>query len=354
MTLLAPGTHQAYVRALYKSILAEGSRFFDDRTRTFIVNRTRKLFKEYITCTDQPRIQNKLAEARKRLHRIERANQGDHKSALKVLEAAYGRTGKTRHKLLHPYVYANFPEDMVVPKPLVPHVPHTAPPPPLSQPLCTLVKRTGRKLEPELPKPLYKPLHRGREANLLWRWRSNLLDRIQLPLPFEIGCELETKSGLDPLDPRSAANQLIGGPRWEEMYGDRRDDADIMHLCPTSSLVPLSRLHRRPAPPSPYTAGASPYATISMIHLLDPSFDVPVETTFIPFDARSKRRLYRRLLNQVPFLSPLPTTSHLWDETLYKSKDSAAIPCSVLHILQNDDVPDVLPEGNGKKKRGKK
>ncbi|KAL0089246.1 hypothetical protein J3Q64DRAFT_1392180 [Phycomyces blakesleeanus] len=354
MALLTPGTHQAYVRALYKSILAEGSRFFDDRARTFIVNRARKLFKEYITCTDEARIQNKLAEARKRLHRIERANQGDLKSALKVLEAAYGRTGKTKHKLLHPFVYANFPEDMVRPEPLVPHVPHTAPPPPLSKPVCALVRRLKKPLEPKLPESPYKPLHRGRQANLLWKWRSNLLERIEVPLPFEIGCELETKSGLDPLDPRGAANTLKGGPRWDEMYGDRGQDADIMHLCPTSVLVPLSRLQRRPAPPSPYTAGASPYATLSMVHLLDPSFDVPLETTSVPVDPRTKRRLYRRLLVKVPYLSPLPTASKLWDNTSYTATSSCIVPTSVLNVLQDEDISEESLRAFEKKKRGRK
>lgn len=35
------------------------------------------------------------------LHRLEKANRGNQKSALKVLEEVYGRKGKTRHGLLY-------------------------------------------------------------------------------------------------------------------------------------------------------------------------------------------------------------------------------------------------------------
>ena len=39
-------------------------------------------------------------EKKKFLYRIERANQGHTKSCLKLLQAAYGQRGKTRHLLL--------------------------------------------------------------------------------------------------------------------------------------------------------------------------------------------------------------------------------------------------------------
>lgn len=35
------------------------------------------------------------------LHRIERANRGHEKSAIKILEEVYGRSGRTRHALIH-------------------------------------------------------------------------------------------------------------------------------------------------------------------------------------------------------------------------------------------------------------
>ncbi|KAG0172274.1 hypothetical protein DFQ28_005441 [Apophysomyces sp. BC1034] len=334
--------HKSYVRALYKRILSEASAFFDDRARTFIIHRTKNHFKEYKTCTDEKRVKSKLMEARKRLHRIERANRGNQASALKVLEAAYGRTGKARHRLLYPYIHSNYPADMKFPEPFVTHVPHTAPPPPLCPPLRILVTQgLGKKLEPVLPTPQYKPLHRGRMANLLWRWRSQLLQKIEPPLPFEIVCELERKAGMPPSHSDGSAVRIAGGPRWDEMYTDHEADPDLMHLCPTAKLAPYSELIRTESlPPSPFTAPPSPFATLSMIQLVDPSFEheehkAPPEKT-----PRKIRRVYRRLLFQVPFLTPLPTAASLWDESInYLLSKSRWIPQNATQILNDDQVP---------------
>ncbi|KAF7721172.1 hypothetical protein EC973_005139 [Apophysomyces ossiformis] len=307
-----------------------------------MVHRAKKHFREYKACTDEKRIKEKLAESRKRLHRIQRANRGNQASILKILEAAYGRSGKTRHRLLYPYIHKNYPADMKFPEPLVPHVPHTAPPPPLCPPLRVLVTQDlGKKLEPNLPVPQYKPLHRGRQANLLWRWRSLLLQRLELPLPFEIVCELEQKAGMPLSHSAGAAFRVAGGPRWDDLYADHEKDTDLMHLCPVAKLVPRSRLKRAEAlAPSPFAAPASPFATLSMIQLVDPSFRHEQHLTQRESNPRQIRRAYRRLLLQVPLLSPLPTATSLWDEKInYVLSKSHWIPQNARQILGDDQVP---------------
>ncbi|ORZ24014.1 hypothetical protein BCR42DRAFT_446000 [Absidia repens] len=349
--------HSSYIKALYKRILSEAGHFFDDRSRTFVVNRARKLFKEYKTCQDEARIKNKLLEARKRLHRLERANQGDQKSALKVLEAAYGRSGKTRHKLMHCYIHENFPADMKFPLPLIPHIPHTAPPPPLCYPLQTIVtKQLKKRLDPELPVPLYKPLHRGRQANLLWRWRSMLIQRLEVPLPFEIVCELELKAGATPDHPCFSGVLLQGGPRWNDMYLHYEKDPDLAHLCPTATatpLVPLSHLHRRlPLPRSPFSAPASVYATSTLLEMSPATAaaarqsatkddnESTSQETYHQYRPRQVRRLYANLLKTVPLISPIPQSISLHDPKLkYSFSRSQWTAGSVTKILDLKSLP---------------
>ncbi|KAI7863842.1 hypothetical protein BDF14DRAFT_1745235 [Spinellus fusiger] len=346
--------HRIYVRSLYRTIIREGTRFFDDRARTYIVTRAKKIFREYVSCTDYARVQNKLAEGRKR------ANEGHSKSALKVLEEAYGRKGKNRHRLMHPYVYENFPSDAIFPSPLVAHIPHTAPPPPLCNVMCALVESMGKEIEPVLPVPLYKPLHRGRHANLLWKWRSNLLERVQLPLPFEIVCELEKKAGIDPKDPRGASVLNVGGPRWRDMYRDYSQDEGIGHLCPTTPLVRRSSLPGRCELMSPYIDGGSSFAPMTLIQCVDPGAVVPVDTSATISsqetldNVRSYRRLYRQLLATVPYVSPLPKAAALWQDICYTVSHSSMVPNTVLTLLKDEQISEeeaMRPKGKKRKER---
>ncbi|KAI9492140.1 hypothetical protein BDB00DRAFT_788933 [Zychaea mexicana] len=329
-----------YVRILYRRILCEGSTFFDDRTRTFIFNRTRNAFRDYKNCTDEARIKNKLREARKFLHRVERANQGHTKSCLKLLQAAYGQRGKTRHRLLQPYTL--LPGDYQHPEPLIPHVSRTAPPPPLCGPLKALVASVVKKnLDPKLPEPEYKPLHPTRQANLLWRWRTNLLERVPPPPPFEIICELERRAGAPESHPRHVANLRIGGPSWDDLYSGQEGHPDLMHLCPSANLVPRSKVPRtrQSLPSSPSAAEPSSYSTLSMIQYVNPDFEpLQDQTDYREKKLRKARRMYRRILSKMPFLSPMPTASALWDPKIkYKVSYSCWIPQSVVRMEKVSD-----------------
>ncbi|KAI8047460.1 hypothetical protein BDF21DRAFT_434140 [Thamnidium elegans] len=332
--------HKSYIRALYKKVLVEGSLFFDDRARVYIRNRARKIGQEYKTCTDIERVKYKIKESRKYLHRIENANRGNQKSALKILEEVYGRNGKTRHALLYPFLHCHQPKDLKHPEPFVPHAPRTAPPPLLCPPLKSLiVQHLGKKLEPELPEPAYKPLHVGRKANLLWKHRSMLLDKVQVPLPFEIVCELELKAGAARDHPLYAGTRMTGGPRWNEFYLVQRD---LTHLNPDLCIT-KSKLNRVPV-----QLIESPYATTTLSLVVDgtdqlrPAFE---------YSQRQKKRLYRRLFTDIPFtsiISPL----ELWSKSEQISK-SGWVPQAVTKVLMdipNDSVIEATLSRNTKKK----
>ncbi|KAI8060746.1 hypothetical protein BC940DRAFT_311474 [Gongronella butleri] len=334
--------HSFYVRALYKRVLSETLSFFDDRARTFMVNRARRLFREYKTCQDEQRIRNKLLETRKRLHRVERANQMHGKSVVKLLEAAYGRTGKVKHRLLYPYLHDHIPPDLPRPQPFVPHVPHTAPPMELCEPLKALVRQDlGKALTPKLPEPSFKPLHPGRKANLLWQWRSMLITRLSPPLPMEIVTELEGKAGAPKTHPLAASQMqqpLRGGPHWMDLYDRFADDPDLCHLCPNATLLPrkTTPVRRQPMPSSPFSKPRDTFDASTLLAELqerDPTLDLPdalVDNDKASWTPRRVRRFYRRLLVEIPLVSPLPSAHTLYDKSIaykvYKSTWMANSP----------------------------
>ncbi|KAG1054878.1 hypothetical protein G6F43_003125 [Rhizopus delemar] len=355
-----PANHTSYIRALYKNILAEGSLFFDDRSRIYIRDRARLTFKEYKSCTDIERIKNKIKEARKKLHRIEQANRGKQKSAYKILLEVYGRRGKVRHSLLYPYLHQFKPEDFKLPEPFVPHVPHTAPPPPLCPPLCALItQHLGKRLEPELPVPAFKPLHPGRKANLLWKHRSMLLDRVQVPLPFETLCELETKAGAAANHPVSLAVLGRGGPRWDEFYYVYERNPNITHLSPhLTAFVPQSRLARNQTVAdirSPYSAPSKPSV---LDYLEQDELKDKKGPKLLPFsqryDERQKRRLYRRLLSEIPCITMF-TGNTLWNQgTNYRISKSNWAVKGVTQVLMDVPSAEVIDSILNKNKRKKK
>ncbi|KAI8641492.1 hypothetical protein BD408DRAFT_418119 [Parasitella parasitica] len=329
--------HKLYIKALYKNILAEGSLFFDDRARIYVRNAARKYFKDYKTCQDVERVKSKIKESRKYLHRLEKANRGSQKSALKVLEEVYGRRGKTRHGLLFPYLHGHQRSDHKLnnPKPLVPHIPHTAPPPALCPPLCSLItQHLGKKIEPDLPIPQYKPLHPGRQANLLWKHRSMLLDRVSVPLPFEIVCELEHKAGAPMTHPFACSNLVTGGPKWDDFYSSFTKTVNIIqHLQPDISKLAhhTSKIIRKESlPKSPYENQHPP----SLLQYLGSSADDSIDP--FRYTNRQIHRMYKKLLQQIPLVN-IVCSDKLWDPQDYRVTKSQWVPKEVTKLL--DDVP---------------
>ncbi|KAI8379002.1 hypothetical protein BD560DRAFT_487884 [Blakeslea trispora] len=340
--------HAIYIKSLYKRLLSESSLFLDDRTRLFIQQKTRQGFQDYKGCQDLHRVKSKIREARKSLHRLEKANRGHQKDALKILGDTYGRSGKTRHMLLYPYLHGQQPSK---PEPLVPHVPRTAPPPPLCPPLRALVLHDLNKaLEPTLPEPEFKPLHPGRKANLLWQHRSMLLTRLRVPLPLEILIELESKAGA-PLDhPLSCAYQLTGGPRWQALYGPVAHaffDPLSHHLSPhAASVPPSSYIRQQPLIDSPY----SYQKRQTLVEWIEPT---PPLAPPIPYTERQKRRLYQKLLANIPLIDQV--TGQVWQEekkyTVFKSN---WVPRATHQLLKDPLPPHVIEAVKGKKKSARK
>ncbi|CAG8433987.1 491_t:CDS:2 [Scutellospora calospora] len=192
------------VLSIYRNILKESSKFFDDNAKIFLKNRTRKRFKEYKEETDETRILNKLADARQALYRIKRANVFDIKSVNRILELTYGRRGPMKHQLLKPII--NEPSE--APKPIVPGFPRTAPPR-MSQTLQTLLSSQVKNLYPTLPEPKHKPLYPSRKANLLWRHYSKIMKTVLPPVDDVTLDQLEKNAGKGTLTGQGVADRNI-------------------------------------------------------------------------------------------------------------------------------------------------
>jgi hypothetical protein len=251
---------------------------------------------------------------------------------------------------------AHQPRDLnIQPEPLVAHALRTTPPPLLCPPLRAIItKDLGKSLEPELPVPQYKPLHPGRKANLLWRHHSMLLERVSVPLPFEIICELEKKAGAPSQHPLTCATLLTGGPLWHTFYSALTNVVDMIpHLRPNAELPQQSQLIRQePLSKSPYMTSKKP----TLVEFIEPDQDQ--RQPIVQYTPRQKRRLYRRLLQDVPLINQI-TAYQLWDESVkYTVSKSQWVPKGVTFVLQ--DIPEehviesTLQSSSKKKKKSNK
>lgn len=178
----------------------------------------------------------------------------------------------------------------------------------------------GRKVDPDVEKnDEFRGLSPVRLSNKVWKYRTNLMRHLPVPLPLEIVCELERKAGVPENYPWSAATTEQGGPRWLELYDTLVKDMDLDHLNPSSKLVPQTKLVRETARrPSPYAARASPYETSTMLAFVREGVFKrqqgknglkPIRI----WRPRQLRRFYQILLREVPLISPRPIKTTLWD-----------------------------------------
>jgi hypothetical protein len=220
------------------------------------------------------------------------------------------------------------------PEPLVAHAPRTAPPPVINPPLRSLITQDlGKKIEPDLPVPAYKPLHPSRQANLLWRYRSMLLERVQVPLPFEIICEIERKAGAIIGHPLYSGTLTTGGPKWDDgFYLDQHQNM-MIHLNPNIKLTDTKKFVRNK------TLMDSPYAAPKKQTLLEAigQAEEKEKADLHEYTPRTKKRLYRKLLTHIPLIDIISPTA-LWDQTKnYKISKSHWVPQGVTLLLQ--DIP---------------
>ncbi|KAF9355622.1 hypothetical protein BGX26_006312 [Mortierella sp. AD094] len=263
-------SHRAQALFLYRHILREGAKFFDERAR--VRSRAQEAFRKSKSLSDENRIQKSMSDARKALRLLERANQMDLKSVMRILRLSYGMLGRERQKLLKPFldstrartlspeklstaishsVSTNVPEMLQDssqstitattttstttelpssaniskyqlsaalsqlkkdPQPLHFNNPRTVPPI-LSPPVVSLIRDvSGKSPEPVLPEPLFKPLHGKREANLRWRFFTKQINKVTPPLPTEIRQEMERKSRLGLKNNEADGGVGGGGP----------------------------------------------------------------------------------------------------------------------------------------------
>ncbi|KAF9312807.1 hypothetical protein BG003_005930 [Podila horticola] len=237
-------TRRGKVVHLYRHILKEGSRFFDERASNWIKTTAQTKFRKRSQIKDDKRTEKYLADARTSLRTLERGNQMDLKAIQKILRMSYGIQGSERRKLLQPFVDsartstasparlsaaiavsgskiipvaspsratgatsssgATTESEPLIDPSLQPMTPEPlffqrkrTIPPMYSPPVATLIKAsTGKSIEPELPQPLFKPLHGRREANLRWRYFAKQMGKVKPPLPSELRLEMELKANV--------------------------------------------------------------------------------------------------------------------------------------------------------------
>ncbi|KAF9550422.1 hypothetical protein EC957_000724 [Mortierella hygrophila] len=234
-------SHHHQVLFLYRHILRQGASFFDERASHWIRERAQETFRKNKSQKDEYRVQKYTSDARKALRLIERANQMDLKSVMRILRLSHGLQGKDRRILLQPFVDSTRARTLSTdklsaaiiasgsstpsptttplassgtirdlttqhrlsevllaskedPEPLFFKKKRTVPPI-LSPPLVSLIQSaTGKSVQPILPQPLFKPLHGKREANLRWRFFTKQMGKVKPPLAGEIRHEIERKS----------------------------------------------------------------------------------------------------------------------------------------------------------------
>ncbi|GJJ73055.1 LYR motif-containing protein 4 [Entomortierella parvispora] len=97
-------SHRAQVVYLYRHILRESARFFDERTSQWARARAQETFAKNKRQRNNDRVQKNMADARKALRLLERANQMDLKAVQRLLRSSHGLQGVERRRLMQPLV----------------------------------------------------------------------------------------------------------------------------------------------------------------------------------------------------------------------------------------------------------
>ncbi|EJD03694.1 uncharacterized protein FOMMEDRAFT_27599 [Fomitiporia mediterranea MF3/22] len=198
----------------------------------------------------------KLKRLRREYRRLRAANDGDPDSFVRLLEYAYGRTGKLRRELLEPFLHDATAEP---PPPIIPNVESSRPPiytremKALMTSNLSRINKKGLKpqllnVPPSLPRRLdpnseearlLGPLSKRREVNARWRFFTEESKRVMPPLQVSV-VDLDRESGTVTAVPPSEATDkmqhlgLIRGQlqgtglleSLESMVNSRKEPAD--------------------------------------------------------------------------------------------------------------------------------
>lgn len=164
-----------------------------------------------------------------------------------------------------------------------------------------------------------------------------LLERVYVPLPFEIVCELEYKAGAPMTHPLTCSKLVTGGPRWDDFYSGLTNVVNMIpHLQPTitNDGKPSSPFVRKQMlPKSPYENQRPG----SLLEYLEPAgVSEKDNTNLFRYTDRQIHRLYKKLLQQVPLINVIHS-DQLWEQHNYTITKSQWVPQGVTKVL--DDIP---------------
>lgn len=179
-------TQRTEARHCFRRLLREASYLPDPWSRIWVKSRTRHKFRQ---CKSQCSHENLILDGRKYLRLLSAANAGSKDHIEKILHHAYGRTGKWRHELLHPFLAASEYGKQDVP-------------PDLSPSLRVLIQSQIKAKPPQQRKnnprtikdiaPNYdelnswlEPISKKRAIRKANKALVGKLDRLQVPLPGE-------------------------------------------------------------------------------------------------------------------------------------------------------------------------
>ena len=210
-----------FARHVLRTILRECSYLPDPFTADYIRKHALSRFRtnEYKAWKNRDQFASqdtsRRKEARSAISTLQRANEGQRRCMLRVLNTAYGRTGKRRHELIKPLLYVEGQDEILsansnddgdasaavrlnesdaanarltptTPLDLTPQLRALLSSQIRTKPPST-VRTTLRSIEPSMPElnSWLRPMPQNRIRNARKKHYAMLLDRVQAPLPAE-------------------------------------------------------------------------------------------------------------------------------------------------------------------------
>ncbi|KAH9486574.1 hypothetical protein JR316_0000639 [Psilocybe cubensis] len=259
----------ASVLYLYRSYLRQSRNLPHLYLRQFFQVRARDDINAILSSKSEDRRAERIKLVHKRIHRIQKANNGDRKSFNWILELAYGRKGKLKWDLLEPIRYPSVND--IPNEPIIPGVEKSRPPvysPELKALLTSSGSRDKKALDRKdliTPRTLppranpnsiealtFGPFSKRREVNIRRRFFQDELKKILPPLQVT---EIMPSTNISKVPMRSLGFQnsgvlqeletLIGYSLTENPPKTRRERRSLPAEQPV--LIPTTNLERHPS-----------------------------------------------------------------------------------------------------------
>ncbi|KAF8973580.1 hypothetical protein BDZ97DRAFT_1912062 [Flammula alnicola] len=238
-----------HIFSLYRSYLRQVRLLPHLYLRQFFQVRARNDIQAILDTKEEIRQTRKIKNISKRVQRLEKANNRDIKSFLRILNLAYGRTGKLKWELLeHTSAPTYNPQRPALPTshllPRAQKAPHNS----LTKGQESLAPRHLHHPAHNAPRAdpnsddakLFGPFSKRREVNIRWRWYKSELKKVLPPL------EVEVKGSESALDELNKEGQFYPRPLAMQGLGVFQDAESVIGdtLFPRQ---PLTRRERRMA-----------------------------------------------------------------------------------------------------------